>query len=71
MGDDMELIDVSIPAESKMLGTQELTGIASGKRVQMRILGPGSGVEVLLDEAVPEGKNWTLNTRIEISEVDA
>jgi len=63
----MELVRQSATCVETLSDQEELTLVA-GKRLQIRTKTP---VEELLDEEVPEGKQWAVTITVHVVETDA
>jgi len=63
----MELVRQSAACVETLSDQEELTLVA-GKRLQIRT---GTPVEELLDEEVPEGKQWAVTITVHVVETDA
>ena len=67
---ELDLNEVNIPSRKDLSGTVRWT-VSAGGRVKIQTKEAGETVDDILDETVPNGKNWSVILSINILETDA
>ena len=65
----LELNEVNIPCRKDMDGTVRWT-MSAGGRIRIQTKEVGEDIDDILDETVPDGKNWQVILSIKILETD-